>query len=84
MSGLIASLDDRSLIARLRRRFRAIVTDPLARAQAAGRVRADLTPDDVAIMLAMVKAAAERRPSAAERALGWTLDAMRAGAPAGR
>ena len=82
VSGLIACLDDRALITALRRRFRGIVTEPLGRAQGAGLVRSDLEADDVAILLAMVKAAGERGPAAARRALGWALDAMRAGAPA--
>jgi AcrR family transcriptional regulator len=77
ISQLIASLENRTLIGALRRRFRAIVTEPLHAAQAAGLVREDLTPDDVGILLSMVRAADERDSAAAERALGWVLDAMR-------
>jgi AcrR family transcriptional regulator len=77
ISQLIASLEDRSLIQALRRRFRAIVAEPLRAAQAAGLVREDLSPDDVGTLLSMVRAADERDPAAGERALGWVLDAMR-------
>lgn len=79
VSALIASLEDRALVNALRRRFRAVVAAPLRRAQDAGRVRPDLTPDDVGVLLAMVKAAGDRSPAAAGRALGWTCDALRAG-----
>jgi AcrR family transcriptional regulator len=77
ISQLIASLEDRALIDKLRRRFRAIVTEPLRAAQAAGLVREELTPDDVGTLLSMVRAADERDPAAGERALGWVRDMMR-------
>lgn len=64
-------------------RFRAAVGRPLARAQAAGRVRDDLVPEDIQLMLRMLGAttrpAPDGRPMDAHwpRYLGLLLDACR-------
>jgi AcrR family transcriptional regulator len=67
---------------RRRRRLSELLTEPLASAQAAGRLRRDLTIDDVFLMLSMLKGAVDRadgpaaRTAAAGRALTLVLDGL--------
>lgn len=63
-------------------RFLAVVEEPLRRAQEAGRVRADLRPDDTLLLLDMVGGALQpngpgRPPDRAERAIALLLDALK-------
>jgi AcrR family transcriptional regulator len=50
----------------------------LARAADAGRIRADVTPDDIRLLLIGTRAAERVSPGAAERLLELTLDGLRA------
>ena len=60
--------------------FFALFSGLLGRAQASGRVRADLVPEDVRLLLQMAGVVTGEDDRAAERALELVLDAMR---PAG-
>jgi AcrR family transcriptional regulator len=67
---------------RRRRRLSELLGEPLASAKAAGRLRSDLTIDDVFLMLSMLKGAVDRadgpaaRAAAAGRALTLVLDGL--------
>ena len=75
---------DQARVERLTDRARAVFREPLATAQAAGRVRDELDLDDVMTVLAMLDGALaavdehRERPAAAARALELLLDGMRA------
>jgi AcrR family transcriptional regulator len=67
---------------RRRRRLSELLQEPLASAKAAGRLRRDLTIDDVFLMVSMLKGAIDRadgpaaRAAAAGRALTLVLDGL--------
>ena len=63
---------------RRRERLTELLQEPLASAKAAGRVRPDLTIDDVFLMLSMLKGAVNRadRPAVREAAAGRGLTLM--------
>jgi AcrR family transcriptional regulator len=66
-----------------RRRFLALVSGPLKRAQEAGRVRADLVPEDVPLLLRMLGVTTRAAPDGQSmeehwrRYLGLLLDGLR-------
>jgi AcrR family transcriptional regulator len=57
----------------LRARMRAAFREPLARAQAAGLVRTELTPEDVRIQLVMLSAIVRPERSKADQRRAWAL-----------
>ena len=74
-----------ALTAEQRRDFIAAAAGPLQRAQAAGRVRADLVPEDIPLMLRMLGAATRPAMDGSPmhdrwpRYLGLLLDSLRPG-----
>jgi AcrR family transcriptional regulator len=72
---LARRLDPR-IRARYLRRVTAVLAEPLRRAQDDGRVRADLVPDDLVLLLSMVEGVVEGAPdtTAAATAAGRSID----------
>jgi AcrR family transcriptional regulator len=67
---------DAATRSRLLRRFSAVLSEPLRRAQDDGHVRADLVPDDLILLLSMVEGVVEGAadPASAEAAAGRSID----------
>ncbi|MFP5070577.1 TetR/AcrR family transcriptional regulator [Pseudonocardia nantongensis] len=80
--------DDAPDLDACRRRMHPIIADLVARARAEGSLRADVTPDDIGLLLVglgrITEVTADPAPGAWVRQLDLVLDGLRAPAPAPR
>ena len=73
----------RALTEAKRARLRPLVRKLVARAKEQGALRSDFQAEDMAVVFRLVEALSPSSPQARRRQLGFLLDGLRAGAPAG-